>query len=301
MSISVDKKAIYITINIDEGERYTVKQASLTGGEAVHQEVLEALIAFSAGDTFSRKAIIGSREAIIDRLGEDAYAFAKVNVSTDIDEENKTVDIGFFLDLGKRVYVNRIVFSGHSDTHDYVFRREMRLFEGGRYSPQQLDRSRVRLQRLAFISAVNVETRRITGSDDLIDIYIHLQEGASGSFTFGLGIGPDGLVFNAGISQDNFLGTGNRVSFNADNSRINRRLSAEYGESFYTVDGISRTINAFLREQDASEVSSTIDYISDNYGFGLRYAIPLTEYSSLRLVLTLPAHKSLKPPVHQTK
>lgn len=281
VSISADKKAIYVTINIEEGERYTINQASLSGDFSVPRAELESLLEFSAGDTFSRQNVIRTRDAIIDRLGEDSYAFANVNVSTDIEPESNAVDITFFIDAGKRVYINRIVFTGHSGTSDYVFRREMRLVEGGRYSPKHLDRSRIRLQRLAFISEVNVETSRVVGSDDLIDIYIHLQEGASGSFTVGLGVGSNGLIFNAGISQDNFLGTGNRVSFNVNNSRSNRQLSAEYGESFYTVDGISRTINAFLRERDATEITSTTDFVADSYGLGLRYGIPLTEFSSM--------------------
>ena len=282
VSISSDKKAIYITINIDEGDRYTVGKIDLSGDFNIPQNELEALLTLGTGDIFSRRELLGNRTAITDRLGQDAYAFANINVSTQIDEQNKLVDVSFFIDAGKRVYINRIIFSGHSGTNDYVFRREMRMVEGGRFSPRQLERSKVRLQRLPFIREVHADSRRVHDSDDLVDIYIRLQEGTSGSFVVGLGVSSSGAVFNTSISQNNFLGTGNQASFSIDSSSANRSLSATYGESFHTVDGISRTVNAFRREQDASAVSSTIDFLNDSYGFGGIYGIPLSELSTLR-------------------
>ena len=280
VSLSPDKRDIYITINLDEGDRYTISNITLAGEFVVPKSELEALLEVAPGDVFSRRKVIKSRTSISDRLGDDAYAFANINMSTDADEESKTVELTFYIDPGKRVYVRRISFAGHSGTNDNVFRREMRLIEGGRFSPKQLERSRVRLQRLSFIAAVDIQTPRVPGSDDQIDINVQLEEGASGSFTAGIGIGSNGVVFNLGITQNNILGTGNRLSFNIDNSRTTTQLSAEYGESYYTDDGIGRTLSAFVSETDASKVSSTVDFISDSWGFGLRYGVPLSEYST---------------------
>ncbi len=282
VSISPNRKDIFITINFIEGDQYTINKVSLLGEFVVPKTELEALVTFAPADGFSRQEMVRSKDAIANRLGEDAYAFANVNLSTQVDEENKTVDAIFFIDPGKRVYVNRITFTGHSGTSDHVFRREMRLIEGGRFSPTRLNRSRVRLQRLAFIRSVRIETPRVPGTDDLIDVNVQMEEGASGSFTAGLGVGSDDVVFNVGVSQDNFLGTGNKFSFSFDNSSSVTQFSATYGESYYTVDGVSRTLSAFVREQDASEISTTVDFVSDTQGLGLSFGIPRSEFSTLR-------------------
>jgi outer membrane protein insertion porin family len=281
VSITPDRKDIYITINLEEGDKYTINKIVLSGEFAVPKTELESLITFDPGDYFSRQKIVRSKDAIANRLGEEAYAFANVNVSTRQDEKNKTIDTIFFIDPGKRVYVNRITFTGHGGTSDYVFRREMRLIEGGRYSPQQLNRSRVRLQRLAFITSVEIDTPRVPGTDDLIDINVQLVEGASGSFTAGLGIGSDNIVISLGLTQNNFLGTGNQFDFSFDTSRSVTQFSIKYGESYHTVDGVSRTVHAYIREKDASQISETVDYIRDARGFGLNFGVPLSEFTKL--------------------
>ena len=280
VSLSPDKRDIYITINIDEGDLYTIREVLLTGDFVVPKAELESLLDISVGDVFSRRKMIRSRTDITDRLGEDAYAFARINVSPDIDDENKTVALTFVIDPGSRVYVRRITFSGYSGTNDYVFRREMRLIEGSRFSPQELDRSRVRLQRLPYIASVDIKTPRVSGSDDQIDVEVTLEEGASGSFTVGLGFGSNGVTFNIGFTQENFLGSGDKVRFSFDNSRSTTQLSAEHRKSFYTVDGISRTISGFIRETDASEISSTVDFIADTLGGGVRFGVPLSELAT---------------------
>ena len=195
------------------------------------------------------------------------------------------MDVDFFVDPGKRVYVNRITFHGHLQTDDVVFRRDMRLFEGAPFSPALLDRSKVRIQRLPFISSVTVRTPRVEGSDDLIDIRVEVEEGASGTFTAGAGYGTDGVSFRLGLVQENFLGKGNRLSFSFDNSQSFNQLSAEFSENFHTIDGISRTLQAHISETDATEISSTANYIADSYGMGIRFGVPITEYSTFRLGL----------------
>ncbi|MEM7207118.1 MAG: outer membrane protein assembly factor BamA [Pseudomonadota bacterium] len=282
VSISPDKNNIYITINITEGEQYTIGDIILSGKLIFPKEELMELLLIESGQAFSRQKVIASRTALTERLGDDAYAFANINVSNETDDENRLVNLNFVIDPGKRVYVNRITFSGHDATSDFVFRREMRLIEGSRFSPAELNRSRVRLQRLPFIASVQIETPRVPGTDDLIDVNVLLEEGASGSFQAGAGIGTNGVSFNIGVTEENFLGTGNRIAFDFDNSDSLTRLSTEYGQPYYTIDGVSRTISAHVSETDASEISSTTDYIADTYGIGIRYSVPISEFSRFR-------------------
>jgi len=283
VSISPDKKDIFVTIKIDEGERYTVSGARLAGDLAVPEEQLRGLLQLAPGADFSRALMNASSDAITERLGEDGYAFANVNVVPEIDDEKRSVDLTYFIDPGKRAYVRRISFRGASGTEDRVFRREMRLLEGGRFDPALLRRSRVRLQRLRFVQAVTVETPRVPGRDDQVDVIFSITEGPSGSFTIGAGYGSDGFLFNLGLTQDNLLGSGERMSFNFDNSESVNQLEASFTDPYYTPEGISRTWRAYVRETDASQVSSTTDYISDSYGASLGFNVPITEFANLGL------------------
>ena len=287
VSLSSNKRSIFITINITEGERYTISAVNLLGEFVFSEDSLMALLSLKAGGVFSRKTMLADRARIIDRLGEGSYAFANVNVLPEINEQDKTVALSYFIDPGQQVYVRRITFSGNAETSDYVFRREMRLIEGGRFVPKELERSQVRLQRLPFVVQVSIQTLRVSGSGDLVDINVNIEEGASGSFTAGLGFSSNGVVFNLGLSQQNFLGTGDRVDFNLERSPTVTQLGAVHSKSYYTIDGISRTMNAYIRENDASELSSTIDYSLDSYGFGVRYGVPLSELSSAGFGLEL--------------
>jgi len=283
VSISPDKKDIFITIKIDEGERYTVGDVRLAGELAVAEDELHGLLQLESGASFSRARMNAGSDAITERLGEDGYAFANVNVVPEIDDQQRRVDLTYFVDPGKRAYVRRISFRGASGTEDRVFRREMRLMEGGRFDPALLRRSRVRLQRLRFVQAVTVETPRVPGRDDQVDVVFAITEGPSGSFTIGAGYGSDGFLFNLGLTQDNLFGSGERMSFNFDNSESINQLEASFTDPYYTPEGISRTWRAYIRETDASKVGSTTDYISDSYGASLGFNVPITEFANLGL------------------
>ena len=286
VTISPDKRNINITINIDEGNQYRVGEVTFAGAnDALPDGELESLLAMNSGDTYSRKLLTRSSNAFGDRLGEDGYAFARVNVVPDIDEQNQTVDLQFEIDKGKRVYVRRIVFNGQYKTHDEVLRREMRQMEGSRFSPLALSRSQTRLQRLPYIQRVSISTPRVPGSDDLIDIAIDVSEGSSGSFGAGAGFGTDGFVFNLNFTQENMFGTGERLALSFDNTQSQDNFTLAYTDPYYTPDGISRTLRAFVRQTDTSELSTTANYILDSYGAKVRYGVPLSEFSTFSLGL----------------
>lgn len=286
VTISPDKQDINVTINIDEGERYSVGDISFTGLEAdfgVDEDALNALVKLNEGDIYSRRLMTESSSAISDRLGEEGFAFADVNVVPDLDDEDQSVNLQFAMNPGKRVYVRRIVFSGQERTHDEVLRREMRQLEGSRFSPASLNRSQTRLQRLPYIDRVSITTPRVPGSDDLVDISVNVLEGASGSFGAGAGFGSDGFIFNINFTQENLFGTGERLALTFDNSTSQDNFSVSYTDPYYTNDGISRNIRAFVRNTDTSEFDSTANFILDSYGAEVRFGVPLSEFSTFSL------------------
>jgi len=286
VSISPDKRDIFIVINIREGERYTLRDIELEGDVDIPLEELRSLISVQSGDVFVRKDIVQSSNAINDRLGEDGYAFADVDVLPDINDESRDVGLTFVINPGKRVYVRRITFSGQYKTRDEVLRREMRQLEGSRFSPALVSRSRVRLQRLAFMQSVSIRTPRVPGTDDQVDLEITVQEGQSGSFSAGLGYGSDGgTTVNLAFQQDNLFGTGESLQFSFDNSRTTRQLSLSFRDPYFTDDGISRTVGAFIRETDTSNQSSTSRYLASTRGASVRFGVPLSEFSTFRVGL----------------
>lgn len=286
VSISPDKRDIFIVINIREGELYSLGSIDLQGEVDIPTEELRALVAVQTGDVFARKDIVRSSNAINDRLGQDGYAFAEVDVLPDINDESRDVGLTFTIDPGKRVYVRRITFKGQYKTRDEVLRREMRQLEGSRFSPALVNRSRVRLQRLAFMQSVSIRTPRVPGTDDQVDLEVTVQEGQSGSFSAGLGYGSDGgTTVNLAFQQDNLFGTGESLQFSFDNSKTTRQLSLSFRDPYFTDDGISRTVGAFIRETDTRNQSSTSRFLSSTRGASVRFGIPLSEFSTIRVGL----------------
>lgn len=281
VTISPDKQDINITINIDEGAQYRVGKVTFSGNKLdLTDEKLSSLVAFNEGETYSRKLLTRSNTAIVEELGNGGYAFATVDVLPGINEADNKVDLDLRIEPGKRVYVRRISFSGQGQTHDEVLRREMRQMEGSRFSPQALSRSQTRLQRLPYIERVSITTPRVPGTDDLVDIAVDVLEGPSGSFGAGAGYGTDGFVFNINLTQENLFGTGERLAIAFDNSTSQDNFSVSYTDPYYTNDGISRNIRAFIRNTDTSELTRTADYIIDSYGAKVRYGVPISEFSS---------------------
>ena len=282
VSITPDKRDIYITINMTEGHQYTIREVTLSGDLVVPAEEIFPLIRINPGDIFSRKTVTQATDEISSLLGNQGYAFANVNTAPELDDETYEVDLGFFVDPGDRVYVRRINLSGNVGTRDEVLRREMRQLEGGWYSAEQVERSRARLDRLGYFENVNVETPPVPGTTDQLDVDYSVEEISSGSVTAGLGFSQtSGLLFNASISQNNFLGSGKRVSFAFDNSDINTIYRFSYINPYWTIDGVSRGFGVFYRKTDASEANLS-DYGTDTRGADINWGIPINEYDTIR-------------------
>ncbi len=282
VSITPDKQDIYITINVTEGEQYRVKEVRLAGDLVVEPEVLFPAVGFNPGDIFSRKRATETVSNISEKLGDKGYAFANVNTIPEINEETKEVLVTFFIDPGKRVYVRRINMSGNTRTRDEVLRREMRQMEGGWFSTSAVERSRTRLDRLGFFEEVNVETPTVPGTTDQVDINYNVTERPSGNLMVGLGYSQSsGVLFNASVTQDNFLGSGKRVSLAFNNSSSNTVYSFSYLNPYYTIDGISRGFGAYYRTTDASE-ANVADYTADTFGGNVSYGIPINEFDFVR-------------------
>jgi len=281
VSITPDNQDIYITANIDEGDVYTIKDIKLAGDLVAPAEEFYPLIHLKRGDEFSRKAVIGSSDRITRMLGEHGYAFANVNNIPDVDDEKREVVITYFVDPGKRVYVRRVNMTGNNQTRDEVLRREMRQMEAAWFSSAQVRNSRTRLQRLGYFEEVSVETPAVPGSTDQVDVNIAVTEKSMGNLAAGLGFSQSqGLIFNASISQNNFLGTGKRVSFAFNTSSANTLYQLAYTNPYYTVDGISRGFNFSYRSTDFSEID-VARYVIDSVRGGVTFGIPTNDTDRL--------------------
>ncbi len=281
VSITPDKEQIYITINITEGPKYTISDVRLAGELLLPESELYHLILVHPGDLYSREKLTQSTKALSDRLGSDGYAFANVNAVPEIDRTNHTAAFTFFVDPGRRVYIRRINVSGNTKTRDEVIRRELRQLEGGWYDSTRIDRSKVRITRLNYFDDVNIETPAVPGSPDQVDLDVTVTEKPTGNLLAGVGYSSaDGLVLTGSISQNNVLGTGNSLVAAINTSRVNRTIAVTYTEPYWTVDGVSRTIEVYDKEVDASSLP-VAQYSSTTLGGALGFGIPITEADSL--------------------
>ncbi|MCP4766054.1 MAG: outer membrane protein assembly factor BamA [Gammaproteobacteria bacterium] len=283
VTISPDRRDISISINIREGNQFTINQVNVGGDMVVPAIELEALIHFREDDIFSRKEVNKAVSAMQKRLGEDGYAFAEIRVLNDVDEDEKTVALRFLVVPGNKMRVRYIKFTGNEKTKDVVLRREMRQFEGAMYQTSKLDRSRVRLQRLNYLGSVNISPKKVPGSVDEVDLEVAVTERFSGNLSIGLGYSQvQGAVLNLGFAHDNIFGTGNELGFVFNNSKASERYSFRYKNPYYTPEGISRGFSFTVTETDSAE-NNTSNYLIDQIRFSIDYGIPLSEFNTLSL------------------
>ena len=291
VSITPNKQDIYITINLNEGDVYKIRDIKLTGELVAPPEQFYPLIHLKRNSEFSRKQVLESSERINGMLGDLGYAFANVNNIPDIDEDAKEVDITFFLDPGKRVYVRRVNMGGNNQTRDEVLRREMRQLEAAWFSAAKVKESKKRLQRLDYFEEVHIETPAVAGSTDQVDVNVRVTEKPMGNLGAGVGFSQSqGAIFNASISQNNFLGTGKRITAAFNTSDANKVYSLGYTNPYYTVDGISRGFNLSYRETDFSEVD-TARYLIDSFVAGVTFGVPTSETDRLVFDLDIDSTK----------
>jgi len=286
VSITPDKRDIYITVNITEGEKYTVTDVKVAGETIIGEDEVRKLITLKPGETFSRQKITDSSKAIGDKLGNDGYAFSNVNAIPDVNKDAHTVAFTFMVDPGRRVYIRRINLTGNIRTRDEVLRREMRQMESAWYGADKIARSKQRLERLQFFSDVNVETPAVPGTTDQVDLNVNVTEKSTGSIMFGAGLSSaEGVVLGVTVNQNNFLGTGNRVAAQVNTGRINTIYSLSYTDPYFTPDGISRSFNVYRRDVDTSYLR-TGTYKTSSYGVGVSFGMPLNERDSVNAGLT---------------
>ena len=286
VSITPDKRDIYITVNITEGEKYTVTDVKLAGEQLLPEDEVRKLITVQSGEFFNRQKVTESSKAIGDRLGNDGYAFANVNAVPEVDKEKHTVAFTFFVDPGHRVYVRRINLTGNTRTRDEVLRREMRQLESAWYGADKITRSKERLENTQYFDDVNIETPAVPGTTDQVDLDINVKEKSTGSILFGAGLSSsEGVIFGITINQNNFLGTGNRVSAQVNTGNVNTTYSLSYTDPYFTPDGISRGFDVYRRDIDTSTLE-TGSYKSSSYGAGVRFGVPLSERDTVSAGLT---------------
>ncbi len=282
VAIAPEKDDMFVTVNVTEGDQFKVSDVKLAGKMVVPEGDLKRLIFIKPGDTYSRRLITQTTEAMNLRLGLDGYAFSKVDAVPQADPETHTISMTFLVDPGNRVYVRRINFNGTSSVNDEVFRREMRQLEGGYLSNASVDRSKERLQRLPFIEKVEVETHPIPGAPDLVDVDFEIKEGLPGQFTAGIGYSESqALILNGGFTHTNFMGTGNRVAVDINSGKYQKSFQFSHTDPYTTIDGVSRTISMGYRDI-TQYTSAASDFSTKTLSAGLDYGYPLTEFQSLR-------------------
>jgi len=279
VSISADRKDIYITVVINEGDIYLVNDIQLAGQPTLPAEQIFPLIHMRRGEPFSRKATTQSAERVSRRLADEGYAFANVNTIPEINDEKKEVKVIFFVDPGKRVYVRRVNMKGNTRTRDEVLRREMRQLEAAWFSSALVKESRERLQRLGFFDEVNIETPAVPGSPDQVDVDVTVKEKPSGNLMAGIGYSQtQGILFNTSVTQNNFMGTGKRVSFAFNTSDANTLYELGYTNPYYTINGISRGFILSYRETNYADLDLA-PYSTDMGVAGINWGLPISDVS----------------------
>ena len=281
VSISPDKSRIFITINVNEGNRYRVGDISFVGDLKVAEAEARELLQFESGDIFSRSDVVASSEAMRSRLGAEGFAFAEVNGIPEVRSDGETVDLSFQVAPGRRAYVRRIQFVGNTTTKDEVLRREMIQMESAPASTEAISQSRQRLERLGFFKQVQVQTEPVPGESDQLDVTYTVEEQPSGSLSASLGFSQSaGVIYGASLSQNNFLGSGNRVNIGAQKSDTYTSVNFGFTDPYWTLDGISRGYNFYYRATDYED-SDISTYSTDALGAGINFGYPINELTRM--------------------
>jgi len=286
VAISPNRKDIYVTITVHEGEKYTISEIKLVGDMVVPEEILKAMVLAQPGSIFNLQLLTRSAEFMGFRMGEEGYANANIEPVPELDHDKKEVSVTFFINPASRVYVRRINFNGVDQVDDEVLRREMRQTEGAYLSNRLVDRSKIRLQRLPYIEKVETDSHAVAGSPDLVDIDFDIEYRMPGQFSGGLGYSEaQKLMLNGSIVHTNFLGTGDRVALNANTGRFSTAYSLAHTDPYITKNGVSRTVGVNFRDI-TQFTSASSDFSTTSYGATLEYGIPLTEYQRMSLGLS---------------
>jgi len=277
VSVSPDKESVFITINVDEGDVYTISGIDLAGDIIIPEIQARALVLLREGVIFSQALMTASSDYITRRLGNEGYTFAEVEGYPEIDEDTKTATVTFLVKPGMRAYVRRIEFRGNTKTADSVLRREMRQMEGGSANNALIEMSKVRLERVGFFKEVSVENIPVAGTNDQIDVVYTVEEQPSGSVGANLGYSQGyGLQLGANLTENNFFGTGKQVGVGINKSAYQSSLNFSYSEPYFTVDGVSAGYSIYLRETDYSKLRLQ-PFSQNTKGASVTWSYPVSE------------------------
>ena len=285
ISLSKDKKSIFINFNIFEGEQYTINDVEVIGDLPFGDEVYEGITDTLKDQIYSQAQITGIEEFFTNVLGNQGYAFAEVSGNPVIDDDSQEVKITFSVMPGKRTYTRKILFTGNNLTQDYVMRREMRQFEGAWSSDNSIEAGKIRLERLGYFKEVNVETIPVVGTDDQIDVMYSVEEENTGSIGGNIGYSDFGLMLGFNLQEQNFLGTGNTVAIGINKNVYSEQYNLSFLDPFATKDGVSLGYNAYFRETDYGEYN-VANYLTNSNGIGIQYGWPISDTQRLNLSLT---------------
>jgi outer membrane protein insertion porin family len=278
VTISPDRKDIFITITVNEGKPYKVRSVKLAGNLLGLDKEVNDLVQIKAGETFSSTKTNNSAKAITDYLGNLGYAFANVNPNPQLDREKHEADLTFYVDPSRRVYVRRIQVGGNTRTRDEVVRREMRQQEAAWYDAGNIKMSRDRVDRLGYFNEVNVATDPVPGSPDQVDVNVDVKEKPTGMINLGVGYGStEKAILSAGISEDNVFGSGNNLTLQLNTSKTNRAAVLSHTNPYFTKDGISRTSSLYYRVTEPYD-NNEGEYRVKAMGFGTNFSVPITEF-----------------------
>ncbi|WP_440055740.1 outer membrane protein assembly factor BamA [Pseudoalteromonas sp. T1lg65] len=275
VSVSPERDSVYVTANLTEGEQYNVKGFDFIGDLLGREELIRSIVPLRTGELYNGSLVTATEDFIKSYLARFGYANAEVRTIPEIDDETKEVQLTLSVNPGKRVYVRRIMVNGNQTTSDEVVRREMTQLEGAWLSNQSLERSKLQIQRLPYMESVEFEVKPVAGIEDQVDVDFSVKEQPAGTFQFGIAYGEwAGLQFNAGVSESNFLGTGNQLAFNINTSKGSERYSVSYTDPYFTPDGVSQGSSLFYSKFDGRDFG-IVDYNSTTYGLGTNIGFPI--------------------------
>ncbi|WP_445773351.1 outer membrane protein assembly factor BamA [Shewanella sp.] len=281
VAMTPDRKGLYITINVDEGEKYKVKGVNLVGDLMGREELMKSILPIKAGNMYNGADVTFTEEMYSKYLGRFGYAYPEVKTYPEIDDENKEVVLNINIKPGKRVYVRSINFTGNTVTKDEVMRRELRQMEGAWLNSAQIEQSKTRLNRLGYFETVETETIQVPGSDDLVDVAVTVKEQPSGSFNAGVGYGTEsGVSLQFGVEQNNFLGTGNQAGISINTNKYSKSATLSYTDPYFTKDGVSLGGSVYWNEFDANQANLE-RYKNKSYGVALNSGFPINESNRL--------------------
>ena len=288
LNLSDDKKKIFIEISVDEGKQFRFGESKFLGDALYKPAELKALQLYKNGETYSQQKVDGVKQLLLRKYGNAGYYYTEVNIVPEINEANRTVNLNYYINPGQQITVRRINFSGNTKTSDEVLRREFRQMEGALASNEKIDLSKVRLERTGFFSTVDIKPVRVPGFPDQIDLDVKVEEQHSGTSTLAVGFSQSGgVTFQAGLSQNNFLGTGNSVSIDLSRSETQDYYNLSVTDPYFTIDGVRRGYNMYYRKTKLDDDYNVNNYVTDSYGGGISFGYPIDENQSVSMGLNI--------------